>query len=1035
MAVLPDPATLTLLLLAMAAQPAAQQEPPDADQHAGSGGPQHPPQPPDAIAEPPLIIVTGSRIPRLNLRSNSPIQTVRGQEFILTGVPNVEETLNQMPQLVGGFTNTSNDPGHGAATLDLRGLGSVRTLILVNGRRWIASDAGQSPEVDVNTIPAALIERVDIVTGGASAVYGSDAVTGVVNFIFRDKLDGLHFSATQNITSRGDGAVSNADVSYGASLFGGRAKVILSGGWLKQKPVLQKNRIFSQVALIEACVVPGTRGPDGASEPAFNPTCAPPNERGFVAGGSVAVPGTLIPIPAFLPTGSGSALAFSRDGVRFDAGGDAVPFRDETDRYNYAPANYLQIGFQRWSANAFPSFEISPAVRLYSELSYIRTKTPQQLAPVPAGLGFGSPVVPVALMNLDNPFLTPASAHVLDINYGVDANGAGGVIGSEETGFSINPDYGGDADGIIELPGLLSRLEGLGPRRARNIRDARRALIGARGDFAAHWHYDAFLSASRVKHVLAYQNSGSALRLQQAILAHRDPATGEITCADPSNGCVPANIFGPGNLSAEAADFIRTAPVDRTVVKERIAEASIRGEIPSASAGPVGLVLGTTWRRTSYAFAPDPSLVTGDDLGFDYSSPAAGSTKVWELFSEVRVPLLAGHRFAHELAVELGGRYSRYDTVGGVWTWKALGDWSPLRGLRFRGGLQRAVRAPNVRELFEVDSLGFPFTLDPCAQEAGLLGNAAVVAACLRNGVPPGRFSLLPFESLDAFGSFRGNPDVKAEVARTFTLGTVASPNAIPGLTVTVDYYDIRIRNAINRLGGGSIWMVLGCILGGGGDPVSTVCQGYRRNPERGYVEFIDQPTANIPHIRVSGVDWQLAYRHDLPWSLLGDRDRVDVNLAGTVYLKAGMKPNEGLPELDCIGLFSSACSFTVGSGAFPKWKLLNQFSYGSGPLSLTLRHRWFSSTRDTRLSLADQFGFTFYNLPAEGAVLESRHYFDLAATAQLSKRYDITFGINNLTDRQPAVTGLLQVEANTDPALYDVLGRRFFVTVTARPF
>jgi outer membrane cobalamin receptor len=197
-----------LLSAVLAAQPAPEQEPAE--------------QPAEQSAETTTIVVTGTRIQTPNRKSASPIQTVRSEDFLLTGVPNVEQTLNQLPQLVPSFTNTSNNPGTGAATLDLRGLGSVRTLPLVNGRRWIANDAGEIPEVDVNTIPAALIDRVDIVTGGASAVYGSDAVTGVINFILKKKLDGLHLEARQNLTERGDASVSSADLTFGTGFGGGR---------------------------------------------------------------------------------------------------------------------------------------------------------------------------------------------------------------------------------------------------------------------------------------------------------------------------------------------------------------------------------------------------------------------------------------------------------------------------------------------------------------------------------------------------------------------------------------------------------------------------------------------------------------------------------------------------------------------------------------------------------------------------------------------------------------------------------------------
>ena len=980
-------------------------------------GTDSPPPPSDQAP----IVVTGSRIPRPNQTSDSPIQSVRPEEFTITGVPNVEQTLNQLPQLVAGMTNTSNNPGGGAATLDLRGLGSVRTLILVNGRRWIADDAGSVPDVDVNTIPAALIDRVDIVTGGASAVYGSDAVTGVINFVLKSRLDGLHLEATQNVTQRGDGKVSSVDLSYGGAFFGDRARLIVSLGGLNQSPVLQNARILSSVSLTDACVIPGTRAATGASQPALTPQCDPPNVFGFVAGGSALIPGSLIPGFIRFPVAGSSALVPNL-GLSFEPNGQPHRFNRDTDLYNFAPANYLQVGFRRRSANAFPSFEISRALTLYSELSYIRTTSPNQLAPVaaqPRGV----------TMNLDNPFLTPEAARILEINFGRDAAGNPGFLTTPE-GFVLNPAFAGDADGMVRLPLILSRLEDIGPRQVLNTRVAKRGLIGGRGDLGRNWHYDVFFSSSHVKHEAAYLNSGSAMRLRQAILARRDPATGAIACIDPSNGCVPANIFGAGNLSGAAADFIRTDPVDVSIIKEQIAEGSVRGELPLLAAGPAGLVIGATWRRTSYAFVPDPSLFTGDDLGFSGGAPAAGSTHVWELFNEARIPLLAGRRFAHELSAELGLRYSRYDSVGATWTYKALADWSPVRGLRIRGGYQRAVRAPNVRELFQERFEDFTFLLDPCSARAGLVENADVAAACIRNGVPPASFDILEPGTV-ALALTRGNPDANAETADTFTIGAVLTPRRFPGLSATIDFYDIRIKEAIALLDGGGTWMLFGCILGAHGDPAAPVCQHFERDSD-GAVAFLDQSTANIPFIRARGVDWQLNYRRDLTWGLLGDRDRAEISAAGTVYLKNGMRPNASLGELACLGTYASfACSNTLG-GAVPKWKLLNRLTYGTGPASLTVRHRWFSATRDPRVYQASHFGF-ISDIPEEGRVLESRHYFDATATVAVNDRFRLTFGVNNLTDAKPAITGDVQSQANTDPSLYDVLGRRFFVTVAAR--
>lgn len=993
---------------------------------------------PPAWAQPPAeavaadadrtIVITGTRLGRPNDDSASPIQTVTAEAFTITGVANVEQTLNQLPQLVAGFTNTSNNPGTGAATLDLRGLGSVRTLVLVNGRRWIASDAGKVPEVDVNTIPAALIERVDIVTGGASAVYGSDAVTGVVNFVLRRSLEGLHLEARQSLTARGDGRVSSADLSFGTRFADGRGNVLVSAGWLDQAPVTQAARLLSRVSLADGCAVPGTRGPTGASTPVNDPACAPPNELALIAGGSNTIPGSLVSGPHFFPV-AGSDRLLNNLGLRFDPDGTPRPFILATDRYNFAPDNYLQVGFTRRSANLLASYEIAPAATPYVELAYIETRSPQQLAPVAAVLGGGAGTVPVVRLNLANPFLTPAAAQVLEISHGVDAQGNRGFLGSPATGFRVNPAFTGDADGIVTLPILFSRLD-LGPRQLRNARDAVRGLAGVRGRIAPDWDYDAFVSHSRVDHVTAFANSGSASRLQQALLAVRDPATGQPVCINPAGGCVPANIFGAGNLSAEAAAFLRTDPTDLTIIEEQVAEASLRGHAPLLPAGPAGFVFGATWRRSAYDFTPDPSLFTGDDLGFQPGTPAGGSTRVWELFTEARVPLLAGRPFVHELTVELGLRYSRYDSVGAVWAWKALGEWSPLAGLRLRGGYQRAVRAPNVRELYEQPVTSFIGIFDYCSADSPLIARPDIAAACIRNGVPANLVGTALLSTF-ALGTSRGNPDLDAERARTLTLGGVLAPRAIAGLSFALDYFDIRIRQAIGVFGGGGGFVISGCITGGG-DPADPLCQAYDRGPD-GNIRLLDLPAANLAVIRARGIDWQLAYGRNL--GLFVDDDRLDLQFAGTRVLENGFQPNANLPAVRCAGSFGIPCGNTITGTATPRWKLFNQARYRAGPVSVTVRHRWFSATRDARIALAGARGFVPPRLPEEGARLEGRHYLDLAAGFRASDRFELTMGVNNLTGRPPALAGTNQIQANTDPSLYDVLGRRFFLALSLRLF
>lgn len=969
------------------------------------------------------IIVTGSRLPRANERSASPVQTVTPQEFVLTGVPNVEQTLNQLPQLVGSFTTTSNNPGTGAATLNLRGLGSVRTLVLVNGRRWIASDAGEVPEVDVNTIPAALIRRVDIVTGGASATYGSDAVTGVINFITDQDFTGIRLDARQALTGRGDGRTSSADLSAGTGFADGRGRIVGAVGWLDQAPVQQGARPLSRVALNDGCVVPGTRQPTGASTPVSGP-CTPPNVFGLIAGGSPIIPGSRIVGRAFLPVPGSDRLTPVTTGLRFDPSGSALPFNPATDAYNFAPDNYLQVPLRRWSGNLFASFEVAPAVEPYLELAYIETRSPQQLAPVAGILGGGSGTVPVARVNLANPFLAPGSVRILDLSFGVDAQGRRGFIGSPAPGFRANPAFGGDADGVVAFPAVLQSRLDLGPRRRANERQAVRALLGLRGSLGGSWDYDLYVSHSRVDHRVAYQNSGSAMRLQQALLAVRDPATGQVVCIDPSNGCAPANIFGAGNLSAAAADFIRTDPVDLTIVEEQVAEALVRGQLAFLPAGPAGVALGATWRRSAYDFRPDPDLFTGDDLGFQPGTPAAGDTRVFEVFAEARVPLLASAAFFEEVNAELGARWSSYDSVGGVFTWKALLNWTPVPGLRLRGGYQRAVRAPNVRELFEAPSTAIAGVADPCQIQAAL---APVRAACIRSGVPADLIGQFPEVAFPVVRS-RGNPALDAETADTFTVGATLAPTMLPDLSLTLDYYDIRIAGAIGTFGGGPQALLFGCIAGGG-DPASPLCRAVQRGPA-GEVAAIDTPTANLEEVRARGLDWQLNWRRALGTDAAGAPIRLDLLLAGTHYFENGFRDTSAIAGLDCAGQFGVPCGNTIGGTATPRWKLYNNVSLGWGGVTASVRHRWFSATRDARTRSAPRFGLPPPVLAAEGAVLEGRHYVDLATTFRITDRFSLTVGVNNFTDAQPAITGFNQVQANTDPSLYDVLGRRFFAAL-----
>jgi len=371
------------------------------------------------------------------------------------------------------------------------------------------------------------------------------------------------------------------------------------------------------------------------------------------------------------------------------------------------------------------------------------------------------------------------------------------------------------------------------------------------------------------------------------------------------------------------------------------------------------------------------------------------------------------------LSAELGLRYSDYDSVGGVWTWKAMGNWSPMPGLRFRAGMQRATRAPNVRELFEQASDTDTPVFDPCAPINGFVLSTELTAACARNGA-----ANLPEDFTFAIVRTEGSQDLRTETARTITIGAVAQP--IRGLSIAFDYYDINIQEAIGVFGGGADFTVLGCILGGG-DPADPLCQAFQRRPD-GFVSFVSTPTANLARLRTRGIDWQINANKTI------GKNRLHLGLSGTRLLGSTVQFNPNLAAIDCAGSFSFPCGNTIQGTATPRWKLFNRASLQRGPITVSLRHRYFSSTRNGQFTLNKAFDQPVpTNLPVHAERLQARHYFDASVAFDFGSQFDLTLGVNNLTGAKPSLTGLSQIQANTDPSLYDVLGRRFFVSVKAK--
>jgi len=931
----------------------------------------------DAAAEEDLILeevtVTGSRIKRKDLTSASPIAVVNAEEFKFSGTINVEQVLNALPQTVPGLTGNSNNPGNGTATVDLRGLGATRTLVLVNGKRYLQST--QSNVVDLNTIPSALIKQVEVLTGGASAVYGSDALAGVVNFILIDDFEGVELNAQYGTSSKGDATKWNVDATIGGNFADGRGNVVLHTSFARREATFADARDFSFYALGDNDVRPGTQDPDfGFSTPCGGATdCVP----GFTRSGSAGIPGTRV-------FGVGAI-------GRFGPNGEALPWDNINDRFNYAPDNFIQLPQDRWLVSAQAHYEINDNVTVYSSAIFTNNRSDTELAPTPAFLG-GLEV------DVDSPFFAPDTQAILA---GLDTDG----------------------DGFFALPFIGRRMVENGSRQGINTRNGFQITTGFKGAIDDNWSYDTYYSYASVDRSQLLNNDVSDSRFRQALRTEFND-DGVLVCTDTSGGCVPMNIFGEGNISQAAVDFVNVGAANVTNITQQVLAANVTGTIGDIGAGDIGLSAGAEYRTDSSSFRPDEFLSAGDVLGFNAGQPTVGSYDVYDIYAELFVPLLADVAFAESLNFTGAARYSDYSTAGGVWAYAAGLDWTPVEGLMVRGQYQRAVRAPNVAELFLGAANGFPRADDPCSADHVVAngGIAALTAICEATGVPAGQTGLFNQANTQIEGVFGGNPNLIEETSDTFTLGAVIQPAQFENFSMTVDYYNIKITDVVGTLGGGVNNILRNCYSGG--DVNAPFCQAITRRAD-GNVDTVRALNANNAELATSGIDVQLNYSIDLDSGLFDNASTISMFWLGTYVISNDFLPNR-LPDtefLRCAGTFAGVCGTPD-----PTYRFTSRVSYESGPLSASLK--W------TYLGGVDQGDIANSGVdPATLSVsrLSAKNYFDLTANYDISESYSLYGGINNLLNTKPQFVGSDQQQGNTFPNVYDVIGTYFFFGATAK--
>ncbi|HVQ13452.1 MAG TPA: TonB-dependent receptor, partial [Vicinamibacterales bacterium] len=675
----------------------------------------------------PEVVVTGTRIRARDFEAISPVTTVSAQAIEATGQLSVEEVLNRLPQVVPGLNANSNNPANGTSTVDLRGIGPQRTLVLINGRRLTPST--QTGVVDLNNIPVRLIDRVEVVTGGASAVYGSDALSGVVNFLLKEDYEGFDLGLQLGQSAESDGDQKQIDVLLGGNFAEDRGNITAFASVFDRDSVLQSEREFTRV----------DRGQNGSPtgnarlpNVALNPY---PTVGAFLGGTSTSRD------YAFNLNGNGGTREWNNQLPETSADGTG-------DKYNFSPTNFLLTPGKRINLGAMGHLNLTEHATAYMDVMYVDSRNATQLAPTPASNVAFDP---------DSPLLSAQARALLDAR--------------------PNPN----------APGFLTRrMVEVGPRLQEINSKLEQADVGIRGDLPVKdWQFDVSYQFGRTDFTSLTHNDVSRSKFAAGI--SNCPA--DYVKFVPT--CVPVNAFGVGTITPEMANFIRLDFSDSTIFERQMATAAINGSITELPAGPWGFAVGAEYRRDSSDYTPDLAKKQGDILGFNPAQPISGKFDVKELFVESVVPLLKDAPAVHSLSLEAGLRYSDYSTVGEVTSYKAGLDWSPISSTHVRGMYQRAVRAPSVFELFQAGDKGFPPVNDPCASTRAN-GTAHVVPAdvaafCQATwGINSATYTQTnsQVESL-----FYGNPNLKEETSDTVTFGVAMSPESIPDLRFSVDYY------------------------------------------------------------------------------------------------------------------------------------------------------------------------------------------------------------------------------------------------------
>ena len=941
---------------------------------------------PDEAAQVEEIVVTGSRIARPDLTSSSPVATVGEKELEQSGVVNTENLLNTLPQAVPGITSTVNNGSNGTATVNLRGLGSNRTLVLVDGKRQTPTTSAGS--VDLNLIPPALIKRIEVVSGGGSAVYGSDAISGVVNFILKNDFEGMEFSAGYQETDKGEAPIYSADMTFGANFADRKGNVVLSLGYNKREALTQGERGGML----------NTAWGDNATRTGFVPSGSGAVEPGAVG---AFVSGRFLTLPGVANNAANVGL-FTNDGnVRL--------YNSATDSYNFAPVNYVQTPQERFSVTSLASYEIKPGLTAYAKGNFVSSRVITQLAPTPAG----NRIFRFSLDN--NPFLTASAKTALN---SLGSATSYTIPTSSSWTAGTFTDVDSDGDGIFDtVTGVFNkRLSDVGPRVANFNFTGFQVQMGLKGDIEAiNGGFETYFQYGNTHGSNSLLGDTSLARIQQGLLLNA-AGTG---CLDPSGGCVPVNIFGNGTMSAAAANFIKTRINSSQDYEQLYGGFTFNGDTANAfslPAGPIGFAVGFEYRSEDFAFNPSQDLAVGNLTGFNASPPVAGRFDVYEGYAEVLVPLLKDLPLVKSLDLELAGRTSDYTgQPHPVETYKIAGTWKVFDDLLLRASYNKAIRAPSVGELYSPQSNGFPTATDNCSARAA--PNAATRQACINSGVSASVVGLINANQQTQTLS-GGNPNLRPEEGKTITFGFAYTPSWLSNFSVTGDFFSIEINDAIANFGG-SASNVMNVCYGSlvNGNPNSPYCQAIRRLAN-GSIDFISLTAQNVATIKTEGFDIGVTWRTTLEDLGLPDWGSLAVRSLYTNTYEYTTTPDEISAPIKCADKFGTRCGNPI-----PRHKLRTAANWRMNQFGVNLVWSHLDDVKD------DNPG-ALYTVERVGA----KNYWDLSADWDVTDNVAFTAGVKNLTQEAYPIMGGNASPSNSGyPATYDVLGRVFFINARLR--